>query len=83
MPDTQQERVQEKCVVSGTPSLIRVAFVHLKNKKKNACYAGQLLRNEDGHRKGSFLMGRLKLKPIAITLICRMSLDWSINQSHY
>ena len=35
VPDTQQERVQEKCVVSGTPSLIRVAFVHLKNKKKS------------------------------------------------
>lgn len=30
----QQEKVQEKCVVSGTPSSTRVAFVRLKNTKK-------------------------------------------------
>ena len=35
VPDTQQEKVQEKGVVSGTPSSIRVAFVRLKNTKKN------------------------------------------------
>ena len=46
MPDTQQEKVQEKCVVSGAPSSIRVAIVCLKNAKNNACYEGQLLRNE-------------------------------------
>ena len=47
----QQEKVQEKCVVSGTPSSIRVAIVCLKNAKNNACYAGQLLRNERWSQK--------------------------------
>ena len=32
--------------MSGAPSSIRVAIVCLKNAKNNACYEGQLLRNE-------------------------------------
>lgn len=62
MPDTQQEKEQGKCVMSGTPSSIRVAFVRLKNTKKNACYAGQLLRNERWSQERLIFDGPTKIE---------------------